>query len=221
MREALLAALLAGSTAHATVPQCDLALSLALDVSSSITAPQHAMVRKGTAEALRRPEIVNAMTEGGVYLQVFEWSDGETMLVDWTPVRNSDDLATIATAIEGAQRSHHGMDVTSMGSALEFALTQFERVRCARNVLDLMTDGNPTGGISPEQAIQQFDTERHQVNVLFVGQGQAALRRMETGVRFGWGSFVMPVPRWEDFGLGMYRKLLREVSMALTDGGTM
>lgn len=197
------------------VPRCDLALSLAIDASSSIQPAQHAMARKGTADALRDPDVAYALSEGTVYLQVYEWSDTITPLVEWTRISGPDGLARIADMVEAAPRSRGHAATTSLGPAMLHALAEFGRVNCSANVLDILTDGQPTGGITPEVARDRFDIEAHQVNVLFVGGSAPALARMEAGVRFGWGSFVMPLAGFEDVELGMRRKLIREVSMAL------
>jgi hypothetical protein len=52
-----------------TARACDLALSLALDVSGSLTPAQQQEIRVGTAAALTNPEIVRSFAGNSVYLK--------------------------------------------------------------------------------------------------------------------------------------------------------
>jgi hypothetical protein len=102
-----------------------------------------------------------------------------------------------------------------MGSMFRKAREFFDARPCDRQVLDVMTDGDPT--YSPRQARDESFVEgTHTVNVIFVGTKPESIARMETEARFGWGGFVMPVARFEDFPAAMRRKLMLEVSWALT-----
>jgi hypothetical protein len=217
MRLAALAFVCA-STAHATVPQCDLGLSLGFDVSASITGEAHRLTREGTVFALTHPEVVAAMSRGGVYVQVFEWAEKQQLLADWTKVGGPEDLTRLAETIRSAPRPRLGTS-TFTGNAMAFARVQFDRLPCARHVLDLLADGENNGGALPEVAREAFDIDRHQVNVLLVGTRATGLVDAEERVKFGLGAFVLPVADFKGVALGMYRKLLREVSMSLWSVG--
>lgn len=209
------AALLCAPAAWATVPQCDLGLSLGFDVSASITGDAHALTRQGTVFALTHPEVVAAMSRGGVWVQVFEWAEKQQLLADWTRIGGPEDLTRLAETIVAAPRPRLGTS-TFTGNAMAFARVQFDRLPCARHVLDLLADGESNGGAVPELAREAFDQDRHQVNVLLVGNRASGVADAEARVKFGLGAFVLPVGDFEGVALGMFRKLLREVSMNLT-----
>lgn len=189
---------------------CDLGLMLGIDVSSSITAEQRSMVRRGTAGALRHPDVVAALSaRGAVQISVFNWSDKQELVVPWTLV-TEESLAGIAETIEFEQASIDRRG-TSMRDAMRFAAAGFAQVECDAYVLDYLTDGQPN--TSPKEARDAlFRVEKHQINVLFVGQQKHAIERMKKEAQFGWSSFVMDIPDFTYVELGMIRKLRREIA---------
>ena len=105
IRALALALALAGPAA---AEQCGLALSLALDVSSSVDAREYRLQTQGLAAALVAPEVREAfLAEPGqrVALQIFQWSGWQQQLVrqDWVTIRSETDLDAVAARL-GAQR---------------------------------------------------------------------------------------------------------------------
>lgn len=185
-----------------------------MDVSASISTAAHTLTREGTVFALTHPEVAAAMSKGGVWVQVFEWAEKQQVLADWTRVGGPEDLTRIAETLRRAPRATLSSS-TFTGNAMIFARAQFERIPCDRYVLDLLADGESNGGTLPEVAREAFDQDLHQVNVLLVGSRESGIADAEARVKFGLGAFVLPVADFEGVALGMFRKLLREVSMNL------
>jgi Ca-activated chloride channel family protein len=191
---------------------CDLALILANDASSSMKPEQKALVRKGTADALRSPDLAYALAGSSAWIMVIEWSYDVEVLAQWTRIDTPADLAALADRTEaGAPTGSQ----TNMGTMFRKAREFFDAKPCDRQILDVMTDGEPT--YSPRQARDESFVEGvHTVNVIFVGPRPEAIAKMEADARFGLGSFVMPVASFADFPAAMRRKLMLEVSWALT-----
>ena len=71
---------------------CRVALTLALDVSSSVDPAEYRLQVEGLARALEDRAVQDAMfrvPEQGVAVQVFEWSGiyDQSIVVDWTTLR--------------------------------------------------------------------------------------------------------------------------------------
>jgi Ca-activated chloride channel family protein len=188
---------------------CDLALIIASDVSGSMDQPQKQIVRRGTAAALRHPEVVHALTDGETQVMVVEFASSVGLVADWRPVANSDDLADLAMAVEVGTAPGAVGSATFFGELLEFAAAAFRNVQCDRMVLDIATDGDPHG-IVPESAQFLIDGV-HTVNVIFVGGTENDMREMHERTRFGWGGFLLPIGSFEEFPEAMRRKLLMEI----------
>jgi Ca-activated chloride channel family protein len=190
------------------VGACELGLILATDVSTSMSAPRSAMVRKGTADALRQRDLADALAGQDAWVMLVDWADGVRMVSDWRPIAGADDLADLAAALETTPPVTVGGGTTLIGQLLRFARAAFDAKPCDRMVLDVMSDGQPSEATRSEQV---FD-ERHIVNVILVqGSGDAA-KIMHERIRWGWAGFLMPVATFEEFPAAMRAKLMLEVS---------
>lgn len=215
------ACLLAALGGPAQAETCRLALSLALDVSSSVDAEEYRLQAEGLAAALVAAEVEAAFlgVEGAwVALQVFEWSgrqQQETRL-DWTLVRSAGDLARIAARLRGMARSHDDYP-TALGYAMGYGATALARGPvCDRRTLDVSGDGANNEGFEPPLAIRAFPFEGVTVNGLVVGPNRAVLRRYFEGfVIHGPGAFVEMAEDYADFKRAMRRKLARELGVGL------
>ena len=82
--------------------RCDIALSLALDLSAS-TKGKHDLVTDGTAAALRNPAVLQALAGQNAMMQAYAFGDRTDELAAWTQIGTADDLFDVAAAIENAQ----------------------------------------------------------------------------------------------------------------------
>jgi hypothetical protein len=212
----LLVALAAGGAAQA---QCRLALSLGLDVSSSVDAREYRLQTNGLAAALLAPEIREAFLAdpaAPVRLQIFEWSGWQQQLVriDWTEIRGEADLTAIAARLVGQERSFEQYP-TAVGLALLFGLQSLGRQgACTQRTLDLSGDGTNNDGASPEMARREVPSEGITVNGLVIGANVKTLGRYyQQFVIQGPGAFVEVAEDYDDFERAMRRKLLRELGV--------
>src|SRR5262249_50027910 len=147
-----LAALLLKPTA---APAASLALVLAVDVSTSVSADSYLLQRHGIARAFENPRLVGAISvlPGGIEALVLEWSDPDriAVTVGWRRITDIDSAAGFAAAVRATARSSTGL--TAIGPALLAAAAEFDRVPepAERRVIDISGDGvgqfrSPPGG---------------------------------------------------------------------------
>ncbi|WP_299129897.1 DUF1194 domain-containing protein [uncultured Amaricoccus sp.] len=213
-----LALALGGPLAGAAAAQdCRIALSLGLDVSSSVDAAEYRLQTEGLARALVAPEVVAAfLGEPGrtVTLQVYEWSGRGQQVVrqDWVPILGEADLARVAGRLLASGRGFSNFP-TALGEAMAFgALALADAPDCVEHKLDISGDGTSNDGISPSEALARFPFDRVTVNGLVIGSSREALARYyQRFVIHGPGAFVEAATDYSDFEQAMRRKLEREL----------
>jgi hypothetical protein len=193
-----------------------MALSLGLDVSSSVDAREYALQVGGMAAALRDPGVAEAFLAPGapVALHVFEWSGRgqQSVRLDWAWIESAADLEAAAARIEAGERRFSRYP-TALGNAMLFGAEALAaREACAERVLDLSGDGEANDGVAPEAAKRSPLFEGITVNGLVIGVARSVLaRHYERFVIHGPGAFVEQAEDHADFGRAMRRKLIREL----------
>lgn len=219
-----LALLLCGPAAA----QCRQALALGLDVSGSVDTREYRLQMDGLAAALQDPEVLQAlmaMPSAPVRLAIFEWSGPEyqRLIVDWTDVKSTQTLQTIAGALVTARRSKASPG-TALGAAMDVgAALLAQQTECWKRTLDLSGDGKHNLGPHPKTVRDSLKTVSVTINALVIGAdapGIADTRQVEIGelssyfnayVKMGPGAFVETAIGFEDFEAAMIRKLKREL----------
>lgn len=225
MRLCLLLLLLPG-LAQAT---CRHALSLGLDVSSSVDDAEYQLQLDGVVAALNaRPvqEILFAQPQAPIYIHVFEWSGpvNHTVLVPWTPLTTPTDLAKVTSILRQHKRGV-AAPTTSIGSAILAGYTYLEQQpACPRRTLDISGDGETNTGPPPESIGEDQRPVDVVVNGLVVGSNsffgdgdefdnidQLAAYYTNNVIR-GPGAFVEIALGYQDYATAMERKLMRELA---------
>ena len=104
-----IAVVLAGFLAQeqpATAEGVDLELLLAIDVSSSVDPDEYALQLRGIAEALRHPDVIDAVriaAPNGVAMALMQWGGPreQAMSVPWAVVRDQVTAEVFAAQISG------------------------------------------------------------------------------------------------------------------------
>jgi hypothetical protein len=220
----LLAAGLVLAAAPARAQDCRLALSLGLDVSSSVDVREYRLQAEGLAAALRAPEVREAFLsnpERPVMLHVFEWSGWQQQVtrLDWTPILSEADLDTAAARLLVQDRSFEQYP-TAVGFALLFGgRALMSRGDCRQRTLDISGDGTNNDGVAPDVARRDFPLEGITINGLVIGANVATLGRYyQQFVIQGPGAFVEVAADYADFERAMRRKLLRELGVIEMSG---
>lgn len=138
--------LLAMAGGAAADEQVDLELVLAVDVSGSMDPDEQALQRTGYVEALRHPEVLDAIRSGlhgRIAVTYLEWAGPATprVVVPWRIIDNRASAETFAGQLADAPRGT--MRGTSISTGLMAAAALFENNGYAgmRKVIDMSGDG--------------------------------------------------------------------------------
>jgi Protein of unknown function (DUF1194) len=205
-----------GAVAQARVG-VDLALLLAVDSSGSVNFGEFQLQTVGIAQALRDPEIVEAIqawAPKGVAVSVVHWSGRGQQLVavDWTRIGDRASVEALAVRIEGMGRSLIGE--TALGDVLRFAIEHFERGAFGgvRRVVDVSGDGRSNAGVAPAPVRNAATAAGVTINGLAILNEDLALDMYYADhVIGGPGAFVLTAKDYRDFARAMRLKLLQEI----------
>lgn len=204
------------TTAHAQ-NSCALSLVLAIDVSSSVSEDEYLLEMQGTANALRDPEVVEAIRlSGGIQLIAFEWSgrNQQVEILPWTMLRTESEVFAAADRIYSHPRGYSDLP-TALGFALGYSAIQLQNapIACSRQAIDVSGDGVNNEGYEPFLAYRNFVFDGVQVNGLVIaGARPDPVPYYKQHVIFGPGAFVEIAAGFEDYERAMKRKLLREIN---------
>ena len=225
MRLCMLLMLLPGLTQAA----CRQALSLGLDVSSSVDHSEYSLQLEGVIAALNAPVVMDILflqPDAPVRIHVFEWSGpiNQTVIVPWTTINTPQDLTLITTRLRAHTRGVPA-PTTAVGSAMLAGFSYLEQQPdCWIRTLDLSGDGETNTGPLPEDIPDAVTPSGVTVNGLVVGSGnffgdqvsRDALADLEVYYREnvirGPVAFVEVAESYDDYAETMERKLLRELS---------
>lgn len=200
---------------------CRLALALAMDVSRSVDAKDFAIQTEGLALALETPEIETAFfaPAGDVALAVYQWSgeDYQEVVVDWTMIARPADLPPVIAALRALAPPDVRLN-TALGRGLEFGRSLLDAAPpCDRRVLDVAGDGRNNTGPTPERIYALGGWEGITVNGLAIGSHELNLPDyFHASLIRGPGAFVELALRHTDFPQAIRRKLLRELTEAVS-----
>src|SRR5215471_5016174 len=223
----LLALLAFGREARAQ--NTDLLLVLAADVSRSIDEGEFELQRKGYAAALSDPRVLAAIRGGGngtVAICFIEWSGAgeQTVVVDWTLIRDDEDAGGLSASILAAPRSFMGR--TSISGAIDFAMERFAaaKPRSNRRIIDVSGDGTNNSGRLVTEARDQAVSAGVTINGLAIindkpNPGYAFHTQPPGGlpewyrqnVIGGPGSFLRVIDDFRSFADAMTNKLVNEI----------
>jgi hypothetical protein len=196
-----------------------LALSLGLDVSSSVDSREYALQREGLAAALSAPDVQAAFLAvpgHHVALHIYEWSGRSQQVTrqDWAEIRDAADLDAVAAGLRAQGRSYAQFP-TALGFAMGYGARALEQQPfCSQHTLDISGDGTNNDGFAPEVARREFPFEGVTVNGLVIGANWETLARyFGRFVIQGPGAFVETAQEYTDFERTMRRKLLRELGI--------
>ena len=218
----LLGAILMSAQAMASAAaasSCRVALTLALDVSSSVDAEEYRLQLHGVANALTDPAVRDAILQvpgTGVALQIFEWSgiDEQVIVSDWKHLRSAEDLDRLAALLYAHERQLSDGQ-TAVGQALVFAHAQIQRApECWATKIDVSGDGQSNVGMHPQDIYWEHDFRGITVNGLAIEASVTALTRYyEEFVIRGPDAFAIRAADFADFARAIREKLVRELGV--------
>jgi hypothetical protein len=191
------------------------ALILAVDGSASVTFEEFGLIAGGLAGALRDPDVVTAMTQGGTLLAVllFSGAGEQDVVAGWTRVGTAAELAAFADRVEAMPRSLRP-GLTAIGDALLAARALFATMPgpAGRRIVDVAGDGRSNDGAAPAPVRDRLVAEGIVINGLCVLHEEPDLVANFTNeVIGGAGSFALPCLDYAAFAVAQRMKLLREL----------
>ncbi|HEV2629271.1 MAG TPA: DUF1194 domain-containing protein [Pseudolabrys sp.] len=232
---AIAAGVLLGPPMPARAQTVDAAVALAADVSRSIDEDEFKLQRQGYAAAITSKQflaVLASMRHGAVALCFIEWAGigDQTVVVDWTVVRDRDSAEVFAKRLLDAPRSSSGR--TAIGDGIDFAVKRLAAAKfmTERQVIDVSGDGTSNSGRAVSMARDEAVEKGITINGL-------AIINEKTGGEFGTylyahthppgglqhyyhdnviggpGAFVLQIVNFDAFAQAMTDKLVAEVSM--------
>ena len=196
---------------------CDTALILTIDVSNSVDPAEYRLQVDGMANALRDPEIVEAMVSQEAAIAVVQWSgqDKQTLSVPWTRVRTALDAARLADTAQLLPRAFVLSD-TAPAEAIRFALPLFDQVPdCKSRVIDVSGDGTPNAGSNTREARNLAEKSGVTINAIAIESMGLAITNFYRGAVITRNGFVMTARTHREYPDAIRRKILRELSLVL------
>lgn len=201
---------------------CGVELVMAMDVSRSVNPEEFDLIRHGTAEAFRHPEITELITwmPGGILATVTQWSGPgqQKQLVGWHHLTSHAEIAVFADEIDAMKRAYR-FDLTAPGDALFHAqeLGASAPMTCRRRVIDLSGDGVRNTGLDTGTVANDIERRGVTINGLVVGGATPdPVPFYFTDIKRGPLSFVELSDGYDDFPRAMFRKLLRELTPSVS-----
>lgn len=208
--------------------EVDVELLLAVDVSRSMTAEERDIQRRGYAEALTSPDVMEAIQNGllgRIAITYVEWAGtyAHRVIVPWQELSTLEQAEEIADTI--VTSTGGGLQRTSISGAIDYATAYFadNGFQGLRRVIDISGDGPNNQGDPVLEARDAALAAGFIINGLPL-MTEDALSRFwgipDLDVYYtrcvigGPGAFVIPVLEWEDFAPAVKRKLILEISQA-------
>jgi Ca-activated chloride channel family protein len=193
---------------------CDTALLLAIDVSNSVDESEYRLQIDGLADALRDPNVAEALVEGQVALAVMQWAGPgqQHVSVPWRAIATPADPTLLSATVRALPRAHIRAG-TAPAEALRRALALLaEAPPCGRQIIDVSGDGaRNTGGPVPEArdaaAAQGVTINAIAIETLGHGVAEFYLRDLVT-----LGGFVVRARGHRDYARAIREKILRELA---------
>ena len=196
---------------------CDTALILTIDVSNSIDPAEYKLQTDGLADALRNPEIVEAMVRQEATLAVVQQSGEERqeLSIPWTRIRTSLDAARLADQAQLMPRAFVLSD-TAPAEAILFSMNLFSQVPdCKYKVIDVSGDGTHNSGSETSQARNTAERAGITINGIAIESMGLAITGFFKQAIITRNGFVITARTHREYPDAIRRKILRELSQAL------
>jgi hypothetical protein len=206
------------------VSEVDLALVIAVDVSTSMDVDEQKLQREGYVAAFRHPDVIEAIAGGArgrTAVTYIEWAGTgvHAVIVPWTDIADRGDADAFAARLAAAPLRHEAG--TSISGGLLFAAGQFNRrsYRGDRLAVDISGDG-PNNMGPPVTLMRDWLVRRGvtinglpiMLNPDIEGGVSDLDRYYKDCVIGGPGAFTLPVRDAGSFAAAIRSKLILEIA---------
>ena len=198
--------------------QVDMALVLALDVSSSVDAREYDLQQRGLANAFRHAKVIDAILAGPnqrIAVSVVQWAGGgeQSVSIPWTTVGSSDEALAFAERLSQTPRRFRD-GVTDIAGIITYSAQHALAgpFATSRRVIDVSGDGIDNVQYSPHRARDAAVAAGITINGLAILNETPDLDDYyRLTVIGGENAFVMTAASYEDYAPAILRKLIREI----------
>lgn len=205
--------------------ELDVALVIAVDVSSSMESEEQGLQREGFVEAFRSSLVHEAIANGlngRIAVTYVEWSGvkDQRVLVPWTIIDSPERATSFANHLSYQPVRQAGM--TSISGIIDHSRKLFEQLGGApiRRVVDISGDGPNNDGRHVTYARDEAVADGIVINGLPIMfrrvSGSAELQDIDLYFKEcvigGVGSFVLPLHDPEQFAMVIRTKIMREIA---------
>lgn len=202
----------------ARATEVDLALVLAVDISSSVDERRYQLQMRGYADAFRDPGVVQAIERGqvgAIAVTLVQWAGyGDyRQTIEWTVVHDAGTAEGFASAI--AETSRPPGASTSISGAIDFSTQLLRRsgYAPARLMIDISADGPNNNGRSVAAARDEAVASGIILNGLPILSEHPTLDvYFQEQVIGGPGAFIVVAETFESFSTAIRRKLIVEIA---------
>ncbi|WP_296427351.1 DUF1194 domain-containing protein [Yoonia sp.] len=197
-----------------TASACETALILTIDVSNSIDVAEYRLQTDGLADALRDPEIIEALISGETAISVVQWSgaDRQAVSVPWRRIRTALDAEYLANQARVMERAFVLSD-TAPAEAIYFSLDLFGDVSdCKRKVIDVSGDGTPNSGSDVRLARIAAERAGVTINGIAIESMGLAITGFYKSALITRNGFVITARTHREYPAAIRAKILREIS---------
>jgi hypothetical protein len=196
----------------------DVALVLAVDVSSSVDEVRFRLQQSGYAAAFRSPMVQVALLGGAehaVAITYVQWAGAgsQHLVVAWTLIDSEAAARALADRIEASNRLDEGS--TSISGAITFAMALLDAspYPADRRIIDVSGDGSNNSGRMAHLARDEAVAAGITINGLPILAVEPELDRYyRDNVIGGPGAFLVPATSFATFASAIVDKLVREVA---------
>jgi hypothetical protein len=199
--------------------EADVALVMAVDVSSSVNDARFALQRQGIADGLKSQAVLDAVASGSsqkIELAIVEWSEQQEVLLDWKIISGPADLDEVAQILKTKVRPRVGWK-TNIGGGIAKAFSLFDSapLAAARKIIDVSGDGAQNEGhLSADQARDAAIAGGVTLNGLPITSGDEPEvdRWYRAHVVGGDGAFMIVANGHDSFSDAIRQKLALEIA---------
>ncbi len=205
-----------GSTRTSTA--VDLVLVLALDVSGSVDAREFDLQRRGLAEAIRHPLVLETIRRGArrrIAVAAIQWAGAghQAVSVGWQVVGDVEAAQRFSRRLLRTPRAYFNSQ-THLSGVIDYcvAIALSAPFTAPRHVIDISGDGMDNVQYEPHRARDRAVLAGVTVNGLAIVNDTPWLDSYyRTNVIGGYGAFVIKAKDYNDYADAILRKLLREI----------
>lgn len=207
-----------------SIISCALALSLVVDISSSIDHNEYKLQMEGMARAFQSERISNLIESNNlpIAINLMTFSDDVVIHIPWVILHSAQDARNFGTRIQEIRRPERYL-YTNIRGAINVSLSTMNDIPCEpeEKIIDISADGTHNGGYNEETEEQLADKAINmgvRINALPIltffneESNNSVFNYLNDNYVIPTGGFVVRSTGFEDFARAILHKLSMEIA---------